>query len=104
MYLRMCADLSETELLFAPLIALQLDGTVTVAFVAFTEQAYHLYVTAGEPVQVPLFARNNLPTFATPEIEAADVIAGLFKVGVGVGVGVGVTAKATTCDSTASVF
>jgi hypothetical protein len=67
-YLLRWAEVSLNVLRVAPVIAVQVDGTVLRAAVTALVQAYHwyLYVGAGVPLQVPGFAVIVRPIIAVP--------------------------------------
>ena len=66
-------------LLVAPVIFLQVLGTLALAAVTFFVQAYHWKVRAGVgyPLQVPFLAVNVLDTLAVPETVGFTLAAAL---------------------------
>ena len=67
-YLLRWVEVSLKVLRVAPAITVQVDGTVLWAAVTALVQAYHwyLYVGAGVPLQVPVFAVIVRPIIAVP--------------------------------------
>ena len=67
-YLLRWAEVILKVLRVAPVIAVQVDGTVLRATVTALVQTYHwyLYVGAGVPLQVPIFAVMVRPILAVP--------------------------------------
>jgi hypothetical protein len=67
-YLLRWAEVSLNVLRVAPVIAVQVDGTVLRAAVTALVQAYHWYlnVGAGVPLQVPVFAVIVRPILTVP--------------------------------------